>query len=169
LKSVRIWRYVVSVLVVVSLLVNFILTLTLLEIRQGFRSAVTAARDSLTLARTEPIELTVSVREEVPINTMVPIDETFTVPLRFNFSLSTQVTTYVNIPLLGRQEIVVPVEATIPVSETLEIPFLMTIPVNITPTLELDVPVQVLLPVELIDALEALINEYEEGLLLRSR
>jgi hypothetical protein len=168
-KSIRIWRYAVSFLTIASLLVNVVLVLALLDIRRGLQSAMTSARDALTVARTEPIELTVSVYEEVPINTTVPISETFTIPLQFEFPLSTQVRTYVNIPLLGRQEIVVPVEAIIPINETLELPVVMTIPVNITPTLELDVPVQVALPVEFIEALESLIDGYEEGLRLPLR
>ena len=169
MKTIRIWRYAVSVLTIVSLLVNVFLVLALIDIRQGLQSAMMSARDALTVARTEPIELTVSVHEEVPINTTVPISETFTIPLRFDFPLSTQVTTFINIPLLGRQEIVVPVEAIVPISETLELPLVMTLPVNITPTLELDVPVQVALPVEFIEALESLIDGYEQGLRLRLR
>ncbi len=164
MKSLRLWRFAVSFLTVVSLMVNIVLVFALLDFRLGLRSAMTNARHALTLARTEPIELTVSVNEEVPIDTVVPLSDTFVIPLRFDFPLSTQVTTYVNIPLLGRQEIVVPVEAVIPVSETLEIPLFMSIPVSFTPTVEIDVPVQVALPLELIEALEDFIDDYEAGL-----
>jgi hypothetical protein len=168
-KAVYIWRYAVSFLAIVSLIVNGVLGLALLEIRQGMQSALTAARDSLEVARTEPVRFTVSVYEQVPINTTLPLSDTFTVPIRFDFPLSTQVTTHINIPILGRQEIVVPVDATIPVSQTLEIPLRMTVPIHITPTLDMDVPVEVVLPAELIDALEDFIDNYEAGLRLPLR
>jgi hypothetical protein len=168
-KSIRIWRYSVSVLTVVSLLINITLIFVLLSIGQGLRSAVAAARESLEVARAEPVELTVSINQQVPISTTVPLSETFMMPVRFDFPLSTRVTTYVTIPLLGRQEIVVPVEATIPVSQTLAIPLEITVPVNITPTLQMDVPVQVALPPEVIEALEDFIDGFEDGLRLGFR
>jgi hypothetical protein len=168
-KPIRVWRYSVSLLTILSLLVNVILVFIVLNIGVGLRSAVTTARQSLDAARTEPIDLTVSVHEEVPISTTVPLSDTFIIPIRFDFPLSTQVSTYITIPLLGRQEIVVPVEATIPISHTLEIPLSMAVPVNFTPTLELDIPMQVALPADMLDALEDLLDGFEDGLRLRLR
>jgi hypothetical protein len=45
------------------------------------------------------------------------------VPFEMDYSLSTVVNTYINIPILGRQSVAVPVDAVIPISETFEIPF----------------------------------------------
>lgn len=167
MKPIRVWRYSVSALTIVSLAINIVLIGVILGIGRGVQSSVAAARHSLELARSEPVEVTVSIEQQVPISTTVPLSDTFVVPVHFDLPLSTRVRTYVTMPLLGRQEILVPVEAIIPVSQTLAIPLNTMIPVHITPTLQMKIPVQVALPPEVIGALEDFLDGFETGLHLR--
>jgi hypothetical protein len=106
----------------------------------------------------------VAVDQPIPIQADVPIDQVFVVPIDFVYPLETVVNTYVDIPVLGRQEITVPVETTIPINHTFEVPIQMTIPISVTYHLQTDIPVEVAVPPEVLQSLETLLAELSEGL-----
>lgn len=166
MTKLRSWRVVISVLVAVSILLNVALIVGLLRVREGLQSALTAADNALVLSASEPLAFEVAVDQSIPIQTTVPIEQAFVVPLEFDYPLNTVVNTYVDIPLLGRQDIAVPVETVIPISTTLEIPVQMEIPISVTVQLQTEIPVEVQFPPTLLDALAGLIEQLDAGLKL---
>lgn len=158
MKGLRIWRLFVSVVAVISLLLNVVVIAGLLEIRGGLDRALTAARDALARQANQPIAFTVAIDQPIPIQADIPIDETFTIPIDFVYPLDTVINTHIDIPVLGRQEIAVPVETRIPISHTLEIPVEMTVPVSVTYHLQTDIPVEVAVPPDLLTTLDALLQ-----------
>lgn len=160
----RIWQIAISVVALLSLLANGLLVLTLLRVRQGLSESLLVARNTLALSASEPIAFDVTVDQPIHIRTDVPIDEVFEVPIAFVYPLETVVTTYVNIPLLGRQEIAVPVETVIPIDHTLEAPIQMTVPISVTYQLQATIPVEVAWPPELLQGLDALLLRLISGL-----
>ncbi|MGC9467759.1 MAG: hypothetical protein ACP5HS_04160 [Anaerolineae bacterium] len=164
MKSAQIWQYAISLLVILSLLLNVFLIVTLLNIEVGLRQAATAARTALSEAIDDPFSVSVKVDQEIPINATVPFSDTILVPVVFDFPFSAVVNTYVDLPVLGRQNIAVPVETTVPISETFEIPIEMSIPISMTYTLETEIPVRVEIPPELVASLNGFIDGFERGL-----
>lgn len=164
MKMERFWRYLISVLVVLSLLLNVYLLVTLTQIGRGLHTAAESGREALADVLGEPAAITVAVNQQIPISMTIPFSDTFVVPVVFDFPLSTRVATYVNIPVLGRQEIVVPVEATIPVSQTFEVPISRAIPISLTYVLQADIPVEVEIPPDVATSLDGFIDGFEQAL-----
>jgi len=164
MTKLPIWRVVISVLIAISLLLNVVLIVGLLRVREGLQSALTVAGNALALSTSEPLAFVVSVDQAIPIQTTVPIEQSFVVPIELDYPLETVVNTYIDIPLLGRQDIAVPVEMVIPISTTLEIPIQMEIPISVTYQLQTEIPVEVQLPPTLLDTLADLIEQLGAGL-----
>ncbi len=164
MTKLRSWRVVISVCVAISLLLNVVLIVGLLRVREGLQSALTVAGNALALSTSEPLSFVVSVDQAIPIQTTIPIEQSFAVPLELDYPLKTVVNTYIDIPLLGRQDIAVPVEMVIPISTTLEIPIQMQIPISVTYQLQTEIPVEVQLPPTLLDTLAGLIEQLDAGL-----
>lgn len=141
-----IWRAFILILVIISLAFNAVLIVSLLQAREGLVLALAGAEDAVALLSGEPLSFEVAVDQEIPIRTSVPIEETFVIPLSFDYTLDTVVETYVNIPLLGKQDIAVPVQTVLPISTTIEIPVEMTVPISVTYQLQTEIPVEVELP-----------------------
>ena len=154
-----IWRALILVLVVLSLALNAALIVGALRVREGLVSALAGAEDALALLSGEPIAFDVAVDQEIPIQTTVPIEETFVVPIDFDYALDTVVETYVDIPILGRQDIAFPVQTVLPINTSFEIPVEMAVPISVTYQLQTDIPVEVELPSELLDAFDDLIGQ----------
>ncbi|MBN1246712.1 MAG: hypothetical protein JXC32_03600 [Anaerolineae bacterium] len=164
MNKLRIWRLLVSALVVISLVVNGLLIVVLLRVHSSLRETVRAVRTSLALSESMPIAFDVAVDQLIPIRTEVPIDHVFVIPIDFVYPLDTVVSTYVDIPLLGRQEIAVPVETVIPISYTLEVPLQMTVPISVAYHLQAEIPVEVDVPPQMLEGLEALLSGLDTGL-----
>jgi hypothetical protein len=86
------------------------------------------------------------------------------VPLDFEYPLNTVINTYVDIPLLGRQDIAVPVETVIPINTMLDIPIQMDFPISVTYQLQTVIPVEVQLPPTLLDTFEGFIEQLNVAL-----
>jgi hypothetical protein len=152
-KAATVWRIVITFLVAVSLAGNIFLLRTLLDARQALRMARDTARDALVSFSSEPVMISIAIDEEIPVRTSVAFNETLVVPFEMDYILSTVVNTYINIPILGRQSVAVPVEAVIPISETFAIPIAVSVPVSMTYPLNVELPVAVELPKEVITGL----------------
>ena len=157
----RVWRMAISALVVSSLLLNVVLAVVLLGMRQDLREALQSARDALVATESEPLVLDVAVDEDIPIQMTVPIDQVFVVPLEMNYPLKTVINTYITLPVLGRQNISVPVDTVIPVSTTVEVPIRANVPISLTYHLQTEIPVEMHFPFRLSSTLEALIEDLQ--------
>ena len=112
----------------------------------------------------EPFVTQVSVDQEIPFNTTIPISQTFTVPLNIQYPLSTVVNTYVNVPILGRQDIAIPIETIIPIQYTLDVPIQVDVPISLTYHLQTEIPVEVAIPPEIRAPLDEILRQIEDGL-----
>ena len=156
----RVWRMAISALVVSSLLLNVVLAVVLLGMRQDLRRhAVGARRPGAT--ESEPLVLDVAVGEDIPIQMTVPLDQVFVVPLEMNYPLKTVINTYITLPVLGRQNISVPVDTVIPVSTTVEVPIRANVPISLTYHLQTEIPVEMHFPFRLSSTLDALIEDLQ--------
>ena len=120
----------------------FYFLLLLSRARNGLQDAIAIVRNTLAVLGEEPIELSVVVDKEIPINTSIPISETVTVPIDIDYPLSTIVNTSFNIPLLGRQEYLFPIDTIIPLHMNLDIPIQDTVQISLTYLLQIEVPVK---------------------------
>jgi len=160
----KVWRIAMSVGLVVSLAINGFLIYTLLRLRDGFAGTLAAARNSLVLSDLSSIELNVEVDQEIPIDTTVSINQRVSVPIDIEYPLNTVVTTFIDLPVIGRQEITIPVETTIPINTTLDIPIDLDLPISLVYPLKLSVPVQVQLPSSLVDSLEDVLYDLDQSM-----
>lgn len=163
-SRVYIWLTILTVLVVLSLALNGYLLVTLLNVRQAALEAVATARNNLAMMGSEPFVTQVNVDQEIPFDTMVPISQTLAVPLDIQYPLSTVINTYVNVPVLGRQNIAIPIETVIPIQYTLEVPIQVDIPISLTYRLQTEVPVEIAIPPEIRAPLDEILNNIEAGL-----
>ena len=163
-SRVFVWLVILTVLVTLSLALNGYLLVTLLNVRKAALGAVTTARNNLAVIGSEPFVTQVSVDQEIPFNTTIPISQTFTLPLNIQYPLSTVVNTYVNVPVLGRQNIAIPIETIIPIEYTLEVPIRVDVPISLTYHLQTDIPVEVAIPPEIRAPLDDVLRQIEDGL-----
>ena len=160
----RIWMVVLTILVFVSLALNAYFFLIITGFRQGALDMITKARVSLATLGQDPIVVQVNVDQEIPFNTTIPISETFILPLDINYPLSTVINTYVNLPILGRQDLAIPIETNIPIQYTFEVPIQVEVPISLTYHLQTTVPVEVAIPPEIRLSLDEMLRQVEEGL-----
>jgi len=155
---------VLTILVFVSLALNGYFFLIIRNVRKGTLEVISSARESLSTLGNEPFVIQVNVDQIIPLNTTVPISETFILPLDIDYPLSTVINTYFNVPLLGRQEIAIPIETNIPIQYTLEVPIQVEVPISLTYHLQTTVPVEVALPPEIGLSLDEMLRQVEAGL-----
>ena len=160
----RIWMVVLTILVFISLALNGYFFLIIRNVQKGTLEVIGSARESLAALGSEPFVIQVNVDQVIPFNTTVPISETFVLPLDIDYPLSTVINTYFNVPLLGRQEIAIPIETIIPIQYTLEVPLQVEVPISLTYHLQTSVPVEVALPPEIGLSLDEMLRQVEEGL-----
>lgn len=164
MTKLRTWRLLISALVVLLLLVNGLVIFTLLRVRSRMEETIITARNALATTAAESLVFDVSVDQPIPIRADVPIDQVFEVPLVFAYPLETVVNTYVDIPLLGRQDIALPIETVIPISYTIAIPVQVSVPISVTYRLQTEIPVEVALPPDLLQSLDALLGDLAQEL-----
>lgn len=159
----KIWRVVVTTLVLVSIALNIFLVLLLSQAQRGVTDAIAIARTTLAEFTAEPIEVPVEINQDIPINTMFPISQTVEVPLDIDYPLSTIVNTSFTIPVLGEQEISLPIETVIPLHMTLSIPVQETIHISLTYPLQLSIPVAFQIPEDIQLLLDTSLEEISTG------
>jgi hypothetical protein len=157
----RIWLVMLTILVVASLALNGYFLLIISNVQQEALDMITSARVNLAAFGAEPLVVQVQVDEEIPFNTTVPISETFTLPLDIDYPLSTVINTYVDLPLLGRQDLALPIETILPIQYTLEVPIQTEVPISLTYHLQTTVPVEITLPPEISQSLDEMLRQAE--------
>ena len=160
----RIWMVVLTILVFLSLALNGYFFLIIRNAQKGTLEVIGSARESLAALGSEPFVVQVEVDEAIPFNATVPISETFILPLDIDYPLSTVINTYINLPLLGRQDLAIPIETIIPIEYTLDVPIRVEVPISLTYHLQTTVPVEVALPPEIGLSLDEMLRQVEEGL-----
>ncbi len=160
----RIWLVVLTILVLASLALNGYFYLIITGFRQGTRDMIANARVGLAAFGDEPVVVQVQVDQQIPLNTSVPISQTLVIPLDMNYPLSTVVNTFINIPVLGRQDIAIPIQTVIPIQYTLEVPIQVEVPISLTYHLQTTVPVEVVIPPDIRLSLDEMLRQAEEGL-----
>ncbi len=116
----------------------------------------------------EPVVVPIAVDEVIPVQTTLAFSDTLVVPFQMDYTLDTVVSTSINIPILGRQSVSVPVYAVIPISETLAVPVQMDVPISVTYPLKVEFPVAVEIPAELTEDLVGYLDALDlPGLTLR--
>ena len=160
----RIWLVVLTILVVASLALNGYFLIILSDARQGALDVIANTRNDLAALSSEPIVIPIAIDQEIPFNTNVPISETFVLPLDIEYPLSTVINTFVDVPVLGRQDIALPIETVIPIQYTLEVPIRVDVPISLTYHLQTEVPVEVAIPPEIRAPLDDALRQMEEGL-----
>jgi len=160
----KIWLIILTILVTLSLVLNGVLLLALFKVRHQTLDTLAAVRNTVMLMGVNPITTTVHVDQTIPFNVVIPLNETITVPLDIVYPLTTVVNTFVDIPVLGRQDIALPINTQIPIQYDLTVPIALDIPISLTYPLKLDVPVAVEIPPELRAPIDAVLQQIEFAL-----
>jgi hypothetical protein len=160
----RLWRVLFSLGVIASLALNVLLITALAGVRKGLLDTLATARNGLALAESQAFVIDVAVDQQIPIQASVPVEQTIRVPFQLDYQLSTVVNTYVDLPVLGRQDLALPVEAVIPIETTLEVPIQTTVPISLTYPLQVAIPVEIEVPSTLADSLDEALQQLEQEL-----
>lgn len=160
----KLWLTVLSILVVVSLLFNGALVFALFKARDAALDVLASVRNSVAVMGKEPFTTTVQVDQDIPFNMVIPISRTLTIPLDIAYPLSTVVNTYVDLPILGRQDISIPIETVIPIQYDLTVPLQMDFPISMTYRLQVAVPVSVEIPTEIRTPVDQFLEQIESAL-----
>ncbi len=160
----KIWLGILTVLVVISLALNAVFVIGLLMVRSAASDVVTSMRSTLDRISDQPFSTTVQVNQDIPFNAVVPINQMMTIPIDIQYPLSTVVNTYIDIPVLGRQDISVPIDTVIPIQYDLVVPVAVDVPISLTYHLQADVPVSFDIPAEIRTPLDLLLQQAESVL-----
>ncbi len=158
------WGIVVSILLLGSLGLNLYILRSLDQARQEAALVVGNARAHLRQVGSDPLVVVVEIDQQLPISQTFQIDERLTVPIDMVYPLDTVVNTRINIPLLGPQNIAVPIQANIPIQFEYTVPISMAFPISMTYDVELALPVEIEIPPELLSPVDAFLQEAEEAL-----
>ncbi|MGH9134320.1 MAG: MFS transporter [Ilumatobacteraceae bacterium] len=119
----------------------------LVELEPTVSAGIDEAVAGLESFSSSTLEFDVAIDENVPINTEIVIDRTFTVPIRTSIPIneSFETTIEVDAPfgLTVPVDVVVPVDIDVPVDLELTLPVNETIPVEANVPVQLDVPIRV--------------------------
>ena len=95
----------------------------------------------LALLAEQEFVVTVLAEEEIAIDTSIPFQERFEVPVDTSLPVNTTVTLAVPLGPLGVQEVEIPVRTTIPVDFSIPVVIETEIPIEMTVPVAFDVPV----------------------------
>ena len=132
---------IVATLALVSLAVNVILVTRLLAIRTAVAGALDDASRSLDNLAGQGWKFEFPVSQTVPFEGDVPFKQEFAFPFKGNIPIDTTINVPLDMGLLGRQVINVPVKTTVPVD--------ITVPVRVDETFQVktQVPVRMNVPI----------------------
>ncbi len=132
---------ILALLTLLSLALNGVVILGLVQARTIAMGAIREARTALTEIGDSTFTYTLEIDQEIPVQTTVPIHQEVVVPIQTTLPISTIVNVPVNAGILGEFDVDVPVRTIIPVD--LEV----TIPVNETVEIATSVPLNVDIPI----------------------
>lgn len=153
-KSIALWG-----LLGLSLILNVITIFFLVRLHFQTINILKGARVTLAQMQEQPFKTVVDIDQDIPIKEMLPFQHVFSVPIDTTYPLSTTISTIVQIPLLGPQEIVAPVMAQIPIQMNVDVPVDTEIPLDFTYHLKTSIPIEVKLPPEALDPIDDFLRE----------
>lgn len=132
-----------AVLTLVSLILGAVAISGVLWLRQIALVTVAGARAAITDIGDDTFSYTITVDQEIPVVTTVPINEEVTLPIQTVVPISTVVAIPINAGLLGTFNIDVPVQTVIPVDLEFTVPVSQTVEIATTVPLSFEVPVEI--------------------------
>lgn len=142
-KGYPIALIVLAILTTVSLALNVITILWLLDARQIALSVLAGARTAVVALGDETLVYTFEVNREIPITASIPISKSVVVPIRTTIPVSTVVIIPVRAGILGTFAVDVPIRTMIPVNLDVTVPLSETVEIATTVPVSLDVPIQI--------------------------
>ena len=145
-RSVRaLWAMTMlaSLLACASLAVNILLVTRLIELRNGIADTLTSASRSLDNLSGQGIAFDFPISQTVNFEGDVPVKQDVTIPFKSNFPINTVVGIPLDLGLLGKQTINVPVNTNVPID--------VKLPIHIEQTIHIQtaIPVRMTLPIRL--------------------
>jgi hypothetical protein len=159
IKTILLWS-----LLGLSLLLNIVTLFLLNWVRLQSIEVLENARTVLEEIQQQPIKTVVDIDQAITLNETLPFQHTFSVPVDTTYPLSTTIRTTVQIPLLGVQEIAVPVQAQIPIQMDMDIPVDTEVPIDFTYQLQTSIPIEVHLPSDALAPVDSLLQNTLERL-----
>lgn len=162
-------RYLVALillgaLTLVSLILNGVVIVQLLQLRCAAREVVTDVRTIVTDLADDTFSHTVEVDQEIPLSTNIPFNEAVTVPINTVIPISTTVIVPVNLGITTYR-LTVPIDTLVPVDMDVTVPFSQTVDVVTAVPLDVDVPVEIAIAdtplVDYLQDLDATLGEIE--------
>ena len=145
-RSVRIlWMVMAAVatLALISLAVNVVLVTRLLAIRTAVAGALDEASRSLDNLGGQGLAFEFPISQTVPFEGDVPFKQEIAFPFKGNIPIDTTISVPVDMGLLGRQVINVPVKTTVPVDITVPVRVDQTFHVKTQVPVRMNVPIRV--------------------------
>ncbi|MGD2105266.1 MAG: hypothetical protein PVJ55_09180 [Anaerolineae bacterium] len=131
-----------TALAMLSLALNGVVILELLELRQTAQQVVVDTRRLVTRFAEETFSYTVKVDQEMPVSAEIPLSESLTVPISTVVPISTTVLVPVNLGL-ATYRLAVPIETVLPVDLEVTVPVSQVVQISAAVSLDADIPVEV--------------------------
>lgn len=157
----KVFLIILAAGLVLSLILNLFVISLLSKVRSDAYYAVVSTREGLEKISTESIEMEVQVDQVLPLDIIVPINEVISFPIDLIFPIDTVVNTTINFPLVGPQQVAVPIRANVPINTIIAIPVKMDLPVSTEYHLQAVMPVELSLPPETINSIKSTLEDLE--------
>jgi hypothetical protein len=158
---------VLSALSLLSLALNGIVIVALLDLRQSARRIVVDTQEFLTQIADDTFSYTVELDRDVPVSAEVPFNEAFSVPINTVIPISTTVQVPVDLGFTTYR-LTVPIETVVPVDLELTVPVSQVVDITTVVPLQVDVPIEVAVAetplAEYLRDVDALLERAEEQL-----
>jgi len=136
-------NYLLWLVTLISLALNVIIIVSLLNARRQAATAFTQAAATVASLKSGVIAYNVSINDEIPVAMDVPVKFTVTIPISKTIPIDTTVKVPIELPIVGKRIIDVPISTKIPISFTVDVPINETLPINATVPVNLDVPIKI--------------------------
>jgi hypothetical protein len=128
-------------LVLVSLLMNAYTFQQLLSVKRTAGQLALDASAAVGELQNKTFTFTVPIDETLVIETEIPIQDTISVPIQTEIPVNTSVAVMVDAGLLGGIPVRIPISTVVPVDLTVNVPLDETFPVRAPVTLDMQIPV----------------------------
>jgi len=158
---------VLSALSLLSLALNGIVIVALLDLRQSAHRIVVDTQEFLTQIADDTFSYTVELDQEVPVSAEIPFSEAFNVPINTVIPISTTVQVPVDLGFTTYR-LTVPIETVVPVDMDVTVPVSQVVDITTVVPLQVDVPIEVAVAetplAEYLRDVDALLERAEEQL-----
>jgi hypothetical protein len=131
-----------GLLAFVSLAVNVVLVARLIELRNGIADTLTSASRSLDNLSGQGIAFDFPISQTVNFEGDVPVKQDVTIPFKSNLPINTVVGIPLDLGLLGKQTINVPINTTVPIDIKLPIHIEQTLRIRTAVPIRMTVPIR---------------------------